>query len=129
MSWKIEHNEGEGIARLTASGDITTEDVFAQTREGIELVLRRGLTGAFIDYSDANLLMPISDIARMPEMFDSLALPRETKMAVVLPGDPETMNKYTFFDYVATKRGYVVGIFWEPSQAMAWLRKAPRRRY
>lgn len=129
MSWKIEHNEGEDILRIAASGDITTEDVFAQTREGIELILRRGLTGVFADYSAVNLQMPISDISRMPEMFDSLALPRETKMAVVLPGDPSTMNKYTFFDEIATNRGFIVGLFWEPSQAMAWLMKRPRKRF
>lgn len=127
MTWNIEHNDGEDILRVTASGDITTEDVFAQTREGIELILRRGLSGVFADYSAANLLMPISDISRMPEMFDSLAMPRETKMAVVLPGNPTTMNKYTFFDDVATNRGYTVGLFWEPSQAMAWLAKRPRK--
>ena len=126
MTWKIEHNEDEKIVRVTAAGDISTEDAFAQAREGIDLILRHGLKGVFADYSAANLLMPISDISRLPEFFDSLALPRETKLAVVLPGNPATMNKYTFFDDVATDRGYVVGLFWEPSQAMAWLKKRPR---
>ena len=123
MSWKIEHHDTERFIRVTAAGGISTPDAFAQVAEGVELVLRHQLTGALVDYSAVNLEMPIADISRIPDMFEAHGLPRMAKIAVVLPPDPATMGKYTYFDDVATSRGYRVGLFWEPTQALAWLRK------
>lgn len=127
MSWTIEHQKDKNILAVTVEGTVTTEDVHAQVREGIELILRESIPGALIDYSHAILEMPVTDIFKMPDMFDALGLPRTTKMAVTLPSDSRNMHKYTFFDDVATNRGYSVQLFWEPSQAMRWLLKGRRK--
>lgn len=127
MGWKIEHLETEDIVRVTATGSITAEDAWAQVEEGIELILRRQAVGALIDYSGAILEMELVEIFKLPELFEIHALPRKTKIAVTLPSDPANMHKYTFFDDVATNRGYIVKLFWEPREAQAWLRgKQPR---
>lgn len=123
MGWKIEHFETEDLIRVTAGGSITAEDAWAQVEEGVDLILRRQAVGALIDYSGAILEMELSEIFKLPELFEIHALPRKTKMAITLPSDPKNMHKYTFFDDVATNRGYIVKLFWEPDEAMKWLRK------
>ena len=121
MSWKIEHRPSQDIVTITAEGAISAEDVFAQVDESVALVKATFALGSLVDYSNAVLGMPVADISRLPDMFTAQGLPRRTKIAVVLPADPENMHKYTFFDDVASNNGYRVKLFWEPTRAMAWL--------
>ena len=128
MSWKVEHLAKENIVHVLAEGSISTVDVFGQVAEGIALILEKAAPGAWINYSGAILEMPLIEIYRMPELFEAQGLPRATKMAITLPSDSENMHKYTFFDDVATNRGYIVRLFWEQGQAMKWLlREKPER--
>jgi hypothetical protein len=123
MAWQIERGEPENILRLTAEGPITTESVLLQAKEGIEIIVQEGISGAMVDYSNVLLEMPVADIFQLPDLFDALLLPRTTKIAIVLPADPVNMHKYTFFDDVANNRGYQVKLYWEPSEALKWLAK------
>lgn len=128
MSWKIEHQAVENIVRVTAEGIVTAEDAFAQTVEGVQLIVSLKASGVLVDYSSAILEMPVTDIYKLPDMFDAGGLPHWTKIAIVLPADPENMHKYTFFDDTATNRGFQVKLYWERSQALAWLVKGRRRK-
>jgi hypothetical protein len=64
----------------------------------------------------------VSDIYKLPELLDTLEFPRTARIAIVLPVDPEHVLKYSFFDDVATNRGYTVGLFEKPTEATAWLK-------
>ncbi|MGE5624845.1 MAG: hypothetical protein ACM3ZT_04780 [Bacillota bacterium] len=132
MSWNIEHSKSENLLRVTATGPVSTEDVHAQAMQSIDIIKREQLPGAVIDYSKAILEMPVVEIFKMPDMFDDLGLPRQTRMAVLLPSDPVNMHKYTFFDDTATNRGYLVKLFWEQSHALNWakgivIKRGPKR--
>jgi hypothetical protein len=120
MSWKVEHLSAENIVRVSAEGSISAEDAFAQVTEGVALILSMQAPSALIDYSGA--------ILEMPDLFDAAGLPHRTKIAIVLPADPQNMHKYTFFDDTATNRGFQVKLYWEHGQALAWLVKGRRRR-
>ena len=105
-----------------------TDDAFEQVKFGVERIVRDQLPGALVDYSAAVLEMPIVDIFKMPDMFNTLRLPHRTKIAVLLPSDPANMHKYTFFDDTANNRGFQVRLFREPSAALGWLAEAiPRQ--
>jgi len=121
MSWELEYSDAENIVRGIVSGNITTGEVLEQAMAGVRLIKERQAGGALVDYSKAVLEMPVFEIFKLPDLLDSLALPRRTKIAIVLPPDPVNMHKFTFFDDVANNRGYKVKLHWEPSQAMAWL--------
>lgn len=121
MSWELEHSDAEKLVRITASGSVSTDEVLAQATASIKLIKEHQSVGALVDYSKVVLEMPIVEIYKLPDLFDVLALPRATKIAIVLPPDPKNMHKYTFFDDTANNRGYMVKLYWEPTQAMAWL--------
>jgi hypothetical protein len=124
MAWTMEASDAAPVARIIrieASGSISTDEVMAQAIESIALVKQHGAVGSLVDYSKVTLEMPIIDIYRLPDLFDAHELPRETKIAIVLPPDPKNMHKYTFFDDTANNRGYLVKLFWEKSQALVWL--------
>ena len=121
MTWKIEHQRFENIVRLTADGPISSTDVLAQVMQGVALIRQHSIPGALADYSNAVLEMPTEEIVLLPDLLDELAAPKSTRMAIALPSDPANMHKYTFFDDVATQRGYQVRLFWEPSRAMEWI--------
>ena len=124
MSWRMEHSESERILRITASGPVSSDDAFQQVKEATERIVREDLTGALVDYTGAVLEMPIVDIVKVPDMFDALSLPHQTRIAVVLPPDPANIHKYTFFDDAASNRGFQVRLFWEPTAALGWLAEA-----
>ena len=117
----MEYSDAENLVRIAASGSVSTDEVLAQVSQGVKLVKEHQADGALVDYSKVTLEMPIVDIYKLPDIFDALALPRRTKIAIVLPPDPVNMHKYTFFDDTANNRGYLVRLHWEPSQAMVWL--------
>ena len=121
MAWKIEHQRFENILRLTADGPMYSTDVLAQVTEGISLIRQHGISGALVDYSGAVLEMPAEEVVLIPDLLDHLAAPKSTRVAIALPSDPVNMHKYTLFDDVATARGYLVKLFWEPSRAMHWV--------
>jgi len=123
MAWRIDYTAIENLARITCEGPVTTDEVFAQAKEAVELILRTSASGAMVDYSKAILEMPIAGIYKLPDLFDAMGLPRQTKIAIVLPADPANMHKYTFFDDVANSRGYLVQLYWDTTHAMAWLAK------
>lgn len=125
MGWRTEAVADGSYLHLIAEGPISTEEVLAQVHHGVALILEQQLLGAMVDYSAAILEMPVVDIYKMPDWFEAVALPRGTRIAVVLPADPVNMHKYTFFDDVATNRGYRVRLFWEPSRAVDWLNGGP----
>ena len=120
MSWHIEHSKRDKLLLVTATGPVSTEDVQAQATQGIEIIKREQLQAVLADYSSAVLEMPIMEIYKMPDMFETLGLPKQTRMAILLPSDPVNMHKYTFFDDTATNRGYQVKLFWEESHAIDW---------
>ena len=122
MGWKIAHLETENIVRITAIGSITAEDAEPQVEQGVALIMQHQVGGVLADYSEAVLEMEITDILKVPELFEVHGLPRKTKIAVTLPSDPKNMHKYTFFDDLVTNRGYIVKLFWQPGEAQAWLR-------
>lgn len=124
MSWRIDQSDAGQFLHLIATGPISTEDVHAQVKEGVEVILREDLPGALIDYSGAVLEMPVVEIFKVPDMFDALGLPHPTRIAVVLPPDPVNMHKYTFFDDTATNRGFQVKLCWERTAALDWLAEA-----
>lgn len=121
MSWEIEHLEADGIVRVKARGDIHTEDAWVQAEHVSGLLQAHKLKGVLADYTAANLEMPVTDIYKLPELLDTLEFPRTARIAIVLPVDPEHVLKYTFFDDVATNRGYTVRLFEKPAEATAWL--------
>ena len=128
MSWRIEHSEPDDFLRITASGPVSTDEAFQQVKASVERIVREDLAGALVDYTGAVLEMPIGDILMIPDMFDALRLPHQTRIAVVLPPDPVNMHKYTFFDDAATNRGFQVRLFWESTAAFGWLAEPMPRR-
>lgn len=125
MSLKIEPLQADGYLYVVGEGTVATLDVANQVDEGIGLIISLGLPGAMVDFSNAVLEMPLVDIYKLPDWFEARSLPRETRIAVVLPPDPVNMHKYTFFDDVATNRGYHVRLFWESTRARDWLHGGP----
>ena len=121
MGWKVDPLDAEGFLYVSADGAIGTDDVRGQVDQGITFILEHRLPGAMVDYSKVVLEMPIVDIYQLPDWFEARSLPRETRIAVVLPADPANMHKYTFFDDVANNRGYQVRLFWEVTRARDWL--------
>ena len=121
MGWKIEHQRFENMVRLTAEGAISSADVLSQVMQGVALIRQHGIPAALVDYSGAVLEMPADEIALLPDLLDELGAPKSTRVAIALPSDPVNMHKYTLFDDVATQRGYLVKLFWEPSRAMQWV--------
>jgi hypothetical protein len=121
MAWRFEREDRADFFRLVAEDHITLDDVLAQTREGIEIVRANRLRGGLVDYSRAVLKISLYDIFKLPDLFDALRAPRSTKVAVVVPSDPQNMHKFTFFDEVANSRGYKVRLFWEASSALGWI--------
>ena len=124
MGLRFHPVEAEGYLHVVGEGPVVLQDVADNVDEGVRLIIDLALPGALVDFSLAMLQMPIVDIFKLPDWFDARKLPRGTRIAVVLPGDPANMYKYLFFDDVSTNRGYQVRLFWESTSALRWLRKA-----
>ncbi len=121
MTWKMAHSAAENLLLVESNGVTTTDDVLAQISEGIHWIKEHEIPGALVDYSDAVLELSFSDLFKLPDLFTLGEVPRNTKMALLVPTDEMHIDKYTFFDDVANNRGYMVKLFTQREAAMAWL--------
>lgn len=121
MRWPMEHQLPENIIRVTVSDRVFSDDAFEQVVEAAALTLRTAAAGIFVDCSAAVLEMPLTDLYKVPKLMEREGLPRQTRIAIAVPGDAATIHKYRFFDEIANRFGFNVRLFWEPTGALAWL--------
>ena len=87
MGWRTQAVADGNYLHLIAEGPISTGEVLEQVHHGVALILEQQLPGAMIDYSAAILEMPLVDIYKVPDWFESATRHAHRGGAAGRPGE------------------------------------------
>lgn len=125
MAWKVEHLPEEETLLLAASGLHTAEEARKQTLQSLELLVQRRIPRVLIDYSEAQIEVPLSRIYELPDLYQKFGVSRQTIVAVVVPKDGYKREAFEFYEDICLNHGYRVKLFETIGAARDWLREKP----
>jgi hypothetical protein len=125
MSWTVEYAPENGMAVVTAFGEMRDEDARAQTAETVYLLKHNHAAAVVVDYSDAVLEVSLARLYWLPDYATQLGAPWDTRVAVVLPRRQYQLESYEFFTFVCKNAGYDVRLFDAIAAAENWLALSP----
>jgi hypothetical protein len=106
-----------GIGNMTEKIDTKVLDAFAV--EVLNLISKHDCKRFLNDLRNAKLDLSTIDLYRLPEMLNSVGIPRTLKRAIIVSTD---LKDYAFFETTSVNRGHRVKIFMDPDEAIDWLR-------
>ena len=125
MPWKVEYLPAEQTLLLVATGLLTASEARAQTEQSLKEILEHGIRRVLIDYSAAQVEVPLSQIYQLPDIYDQSGISRQTKVALVMPKDKYKIEAFEFYEDICLNRGYHVKLFESATAARDWLRAQP----
>lgn len=111
-----------GIVEIVHTGDIGIEHATASRIEAAAIMNERGLRLVLADVSRTNHVETPLDLLEFNATHYDV-FPRGSRIAVVIPSDPEKAMPARFAETVAVNRGIAMRIFLEHSDAVRWLKQ------
>ena len=123
MGWKVEFINDLHIIELTLSGKLDGEELQESAEARIALGERKGVTDFVINGEDLvaprAATMAVYDI---PSRLYPEKMPRDARIAVVIPTAVESRWIVQFYEDLCVNRGWRVFMAQDRPSAIAWLR-------
>ncbi len=122
MPWQTRLLEPERIVESTFSGLLSPAELTAGFTGSVALG-KQGDTLLFL--ADCTALEgghSLLDVFSLLNMFESMGLNRRVKEAVLLGESTPAADRLEFYETACRNRGYMVRLFSDRDQAIAWLR-------
>lgn len=123
MPWTLELVDDDKVLKLTYSGVLSPEGSAGMTDKTLARVKETGVMRVLLDCSHAQMEIPVTDIYKLPDRYAASGVPRNIRVAVVLPKDKYKLELFEFYEDVCRNRGYFVRLFDDDTQAWDWLRE------
>ncbi|HEX6550586.1 MAG TPA: hypothetical protein VF117_07925 [Gammaproteobacteria bacterium] len=124
MAWQIEYLPEEKAARIVCTGQTKQGDAIAQTDAAIELQSKYNVRRFLLDYSGIEIVAaPLADIYGLPDYYHKRGVPRDIRIAVVVPAHHFQRDKFEFYEDVCLNRGYSSRMFESLKEAWSWLKE------
>ncbi len=124
MAWKIEYVNDLHLIELVISGELSGEELQASAAARIAAGKEKGVTDFIINAAD--LVAPRRTTVAVYEIPSRLYaeehMPREARIAVIVPFDPESSWIVSFYEDLCVNRGWRVFMASDRAGALAWLR-------
>ena len=124
MGWKVEFINDLHIVELILSGELSGDELQASAAARIACGEQYGVTDFIINGRD--LLAPRATTLAVYDiparLYAEKKMPREARMAVVIPIDPESKWIVQFYEDLCVNRGWRVFMAPDRDSALSWLR-------
>lgn len=123
MVWTVEHNEELGIVELRLAGRLSGAEFQESAASRIALGQEHGVTKFLLDARELiaprSATMSIYEIAA--KTYPESNQPRDTRIAVIVPTEPESEWIVQFYEDLCVNRGWRVHMSDDRVSALAWL--------
>jgi hypothetical protein len=126
MPWDVNYVPRDDSVVLTQSGAVSLQIAKEQVEAVLSVLKETNATRFLLDFSDATIDIPASDRFALPDYHASLGLPRDRRIAYVLPESRDQVHAFIYHQIAAQEEGYHFGLFTTKDAAMEWLRQGPR---
>lgn len=122
MAWQIEYLPAEKAVVIVCTGQSKPTDAVAQTDAAIELQTKYKVRRFLLDYTGIEIVAaPLASIYGLPDYYNKRGVPRDIRIAVVVPANHFQHEKFEFYEDVCLNRGYAGRMFESLPEAWDWL--------
>ncbi|MCB9134351.1 MAG: hypothetical protein H6636_02925 [Anaerolineales bacterium] len=119
MPWNTTLNLAQKMIIIQTWGTFKLEDANRMRNEGAALIRQHGLLQGLLDHSQLEAYtLQTMEIYELPKRYQELGISHRFKLAVVVP---EMLRRdMAFYETVCRNNGYLVSVFFEQGEALAW---------
>ncbi|MDX1455107.1 MAG: hypothetical protein R3217_06615 [Gammaproteobacteria bacterium] len=121
MSWKMLSEPNGNWVELVVEGEVMDSELKASTDASLEQVKARGCSNVLIDCRDVKVPPPATAIQKLPDYYDTIGVPADIRIAMVLSGRPSGAELASYYRMSAKMKHYNVQLFETYEDAARWL--------
>lgn len=121
MAYELKLIKNKRIIEIKNSGEITSDDMIAQTRQTIQLQHEKGISSILADFASVTVDANISDVFQFPELYEQMGMDHKSKIAVFVSDIEIKTEELHFYETICLNRGWNIKIFLERKKAIQWL--------
>ncbi len=122
MNWEMHYDESEKIIFIKTNGVLEIKSADVMRSEGVELIKKYNCMRCLLDHRDISKdALATMDIYELPKRYAEIGIPRQFKIALIVPEQLETNLK--FYETVCRNNGFFASIFVDYKSALDWLKK------
>jgi hypothetical protein len=121
MPYTVSYLEDTGIVRIKNWGQLSMNEIVAQTREAASLSQDKHAKLLLSDFSATEVKTSLVDIFQFPDLYQKLGMDRTFKIAVLVSNIELNTDELRFYENITLNRGWQVRIFLKEDEATAWL--------
>jgi hypothetical protein len=122
VPWEVTHHPEERFIRLVIEGPHRFCDVREMCVELFAVAKIQENWSLLIDTRASVAQLSILDVYRMPKLFMSLGLQRDSRVALLFSGASPEKRTFSFVGTVSKNQGFNVNLFCDHDEAVDWLR-------
>ena len=105
---------------IRTEGCLDKASVTEMVKDALELMIAKNCTRCLVDHRNlSSVAIGTFDIYNMPRMYSELGLPRNFKIAMVVP--QKFLESFLFLETVNRNYGYMFSIHLDDESAQRWL--------
>ena len=121
MNWEITYRPEEKILSVKTGGVLEKESVLKMIVEASGFLTEHQCHRCLVDHTGIeSTQIGITDIYGMPKVYDAVGLPRDLKLAMVVP--QKYFDLFKFLETVDYNFGYTISVFMDTGPAVRWLK-------
>ncbi len=121
MLWEVVFNPEEEFVHLTIEGSHQLEDIREMCVELFSVAKVEETWRLLIDTRASTAQLSTLDIYKMPKLFQSLGLRRNSRVALLFSGASVQKTTFSFVRTVSRNQGFNIALFTEAEEAIRWL--------
>ncbi len=122
MSWAAEYVPDRATVVINGSGRLRFEDMRGIAKGATDLLRKNKASRVLLDCSEAVLDVKVVDVFYLPECYDRVGVPRNARIAFIVPKTRQPSGICEFYETVCRNKGYLCRLFNTQESAMQWLR-------
>lgn len=121
MPWTIGYEPEIEALSVSIEGAFTLEAARRLTRDVLARAIEHSTPRFLVDVSALGRPLSTLEILFMVKDYEVAGVGRDSRIAVLLPGEASAREDIRFYQTAALNRGYSVQVFDEKPRAVAWL--------
>lgn len=121
VPWGSRYAPERATVVVNGSGRLCWKDVKRISEEAARLINEHGASRILLDYTDADLDVGVVDVFGLPECYDRAGMPRNVRIALLVPRARQPAGLYQFYETVSRNKGYQCRLFGSRQAAEQWL--------
>ena len=121
MPWETKYVPDTATVVVNGSGRLCLNDAKRMAEEAARLLQENKASRVLLDCSNAHLDVKIVDVFYLPKCYDKVGMPRNARIALILPKTRQPSGLYEFYETVCRNQGYMCRLFHSQQSAEQWL--------